>query len=169
MCLCAHLSPNLHPPGDLNVVHSGPCRQLHEFLLWQLLSRSLFKVVRSISLTDFYQLVLVCLCHFRHLPSFGLVNVWDKVNKVVLSFAFSCFGSCFNAHGSSNEHCPFAMQRMQSPLSELFLAFSFPFPFAFPLPEAPIGNLSSSRFLTLKLESLIFFSRYLWAINFHLH
>ena len=34
------------------------------------------------------------------------------------------FGSCFDAHASPNENCPFVIQRMQSPLSELFLAFS---------------------------------------------
>ena len=50
------------------------------------------------------------------------------------------FGSCLNAHASPNEHWPSVIQRMQSPLSELFLAFVL----------APIAGLSSSRFLALK-------------------
>ena len=38
VCLQAHLSPNLQPPGDLNVVHSGTCQKLHEFLFGNFLS-----------------------------------------------------------------------------------------------------------------------------------
>ena len=45
------------------------------------------------------------------------------------------------------EQWPFGIQRMQSPLSELFLALVVPFLFAFPLHAV----LSSSRFLAFKV------------------
>ena len=36
VCLCAHLSPNLHPNGALNFVHSGKSLKLHQIPFWQL-------------------------------------------------------------------------------------------------------------------------------------
>ena len=50
-----------------------------------------------------------------------------KVNEVITFLCLFLFGSCLNAHASPNEHWPWVIQRMQSPLSELCLAFAFPF------------------------------------------
>ena len=86
----------------------------------------------------------MCLEYFRHgylfryLSSFGAVGLSEKVSEV----------GCLNEHASPNAHWPFVVQRMQSPLSELCLAFALPFPFAFPLLEAPLAGLF--EFLALK-------------------
>ena len=98
-------------------------------------------VVWSLLLTDFYQKVLVCLLHFRHR------HLFRRSRPIPLPFLF---GSCLNAHASPSELWTSVVQRMQSPLSVLFLALYLPFPFAFPLLTAPIAGLSSSRFLALK-------------------
>ena len=66
------------------------------------------------------------------------------------------FGSRLNAHASPKEQWPFVIQRVQSLLLELFLAYDLPIPFALPLLRAPNASLTSSRFLALKWESLIF-------------
>ena len=61
------------------------------------------------------------------------------------------FGSCLLAHESPHGHWPFVI-RMQSTLSELFLACALPLLFDCPLLGAPSAGLSSSRFLDFLLE-----------------
>ena len=98
VCLHAHLSPNLQPPGALNFVHSGQCQKLHECSFGNFLSWSLYKVICLLFLTDFYQQILLCLQHvrhryfFRYLSNFFAVNLSEKVNEVVPSLCLSCLG-----------------------------------------------------------------------------
>ena len=92
------LSPNLHPYVAyvaLNFVRSGTCQPLHEFSF------------RQLPYLKFARKVLVCREHFRHgylfrdLPSFGAVNVSEKVDEVVPSTLPFLFGSCLNVQSIS--------------------------------------------------------------------
>ena len=69
--------------------------------------------------------------------------------KLSLAFCPFLFGSCLNAHESQNENWPFVVQRVPSPLSELFLAFYLPFP----LLGAPFASVLVS---TSRIEMKIF-------------
>ena len=55
-------------------------------------------------------------------------------------------GSRLNAHESPNEQWPFVIQRMQSPLLELFLARVVAFSFCFTFPNRWFVLVSFSRF-----------------------
>ena len=59
-------------------------------------------------------------CLFRHLSNFGAVNLSEKVDEVVPSLCLSC-----------TDHAGIVIQRMQSPLSELFWTLLLPFLFSF--------------------------------------
>ena len=69
LCVYVHLSPNLHPLGSLNFVHSRTCHKLHESPHWQLL---------------FLKFIQGSLFAFPDGPlPVNLVNLSDKVNEVV--------------------------------------------------------------------------------------
>ena len=125
VCLCAHLPPNLHPPGALNFALSGTCQQPHESLIWQL---PVFNFVQS-SLFAFTDRLLPVNFAVSLAPRSSLpfpspfecrcgepVGEGERGRPFPLPF---WFGSCLNAHASPNEHWPVVIQRMQSP-SELF-------------------------------------------------
>ena len=115
----------------------------------------------------------MCLLNLRHLPfpsPFEVrcgepVGEGERNRPLPLPFFF---GSCVKAHESPSEHWPLVIQRVQSPLGVVFFALYFPFPFVFTLLGAPDAGLSSSRFVSVKCESLIFSSRCHWTINFNL-
>ena len=83
---------------------------------------------------------------------FELRRTSRKVNEVVPSLCFSCSGHArLRVHLQMNLGL-FVIQRMQSPLSELVLAFDLPFPFASPLLGALIAGLSSCRTTNFNLQ-----------------
>ena len=119
--------------------------------------------------------MLVLLQRFRHRylfqPPFEFrcgepVGEGERSRPFPLPFLF---GSCLNAHASPYDPWPLLYPTdAVSSLGSVFLHFICLFLLLFPLVGGPIAGLSSSRFLALTWESLIFCSRCLWAINFNL-
>ena len=65
---------------------------------------------------------------------------------------------------SPHEHWPFVIQRMQSPLSELFLALYIPSPFAFPLFVLVSTSCIEAKIFDFLLEMSLWTTNFLSAI-----